>query len=142
MDLAEGARRLGDDVGINTGNSQTGPFLAVKELFQAMTTIGPRMVAAPIQTTKEIAKEGAARMGAQNLALVFNNPESRNIYLGLAHPKRSLTREQIIGGVARIKAIVERDRQLFSGAPQQDEPQEQQPPPAPTPGLANEGAYP
>ena len=119
---ARAAQMLGDDVGIHAGNSQTAPMLAVKGLFEAMTTLGPRAVTAPIETAKEVAKTFSAKASAENLAQVFNNPEARKIYLGLADPKRNTTREQVIAGMTRIRAVIERDHRLFSDAPKSGEP--------------------
>jgi hypothetical protein len=121
---AQAARMLGEDAGIN-GGSQTAPMMAIRGLFDAMTTIGPRAVTAPIETAKSIIKEGAAKANAKTLAQVFNNPEARNIYLGLANPKRNITREQVIAGMAKITAVIQRDKRLFSDAPDNGDKQPQ-----------------
>jgi hypothetical protein len=140
MDAARVAARLGDDAGM--AGAQTAPFMAFQGLFEAVSTIGPRAATAPLQTAKEIGSAVAHRASAADLAAVFNNPEASRIYLGLARPKRALGREQVAAGIARIKAVVERDRRLFSDMPDgemQPAPQPQQAPPS---NIATEGAYP
>lgn len=127
---AKAAARLGDDAGM--AGSQTAPFLAFQGLFEAVSTIGPRAATAPLQTAKEIGSAIAHRASAADLAAVFNNPEASRIYLGLAKPKQALTREQVAAGIARIKAVIERDRRLFSEMPEGEKMQPPQRPDAAT----------
>jgi hypothetical protein len=118
----QAAKVLGDDNNMGMGNSRTAAVQMFQGLFQAAMTIGPKVISqSPGRTIREAATAVGTKMNAAEFARVFNSPEATKVYLGLAKQPRSLTQEQVIAGVTRIKAILERDRRLFSAGPQTDD---------------------
>lgn len=113
---ANAARMLGAHAGIRPGGSQTALIGMFGRLFDAVSTVATDPGAA--------GREVILTLRARRLAKTFNDPEARNIFLGLADRPAKLKTEAGLAALARLKAILDRDEALGSAPEEnQDQPQ-------------------